>query len=26
VQEFGGFRFGVHPMPLTHVMGITYRR
>jgi uncharacterized protein DUF4124 len=26
VYEFGGFRFGVHPMPLTHVMGITYRR
>ena len=26
VHEFGGFRFGVHPMPLTHVMGVTYRR
>jgi hypothetical protein len=26
VHDFGGFRFGVHPMPLTHVMGVTYRR
>jgi hypothetical protein len=26
MHEFGGFRFGVHPMPLTQVMGVTYRR
>jgi Domain of unknown function (DUF4124) len=26
VHEFGGFRFGVHPMPLTYVVGVTYRR
>jgi hypothetical protein len=26
VQEFGGFSFGVHPIPLTPVMGATYRR
>ena len=25
-HEFGGFSFGVHPMPLTPVMGVTYRR
>ena len=26
VHEFGGFSFGVHPIPLTPVMGVTYRR
>jgi len=26
VHGFGGFRFGVHPVPVTHAMGVAHRR